>query len=392
MDGDRESVFGAAGSRLWWWKGLDAQRAPERVEAGAEVTALGLLLGERSLLVGDTQGTVAVWFPVRVEGSRFRLTRVRGFEGKAPVLGIVSSPRDKSFLVLEKGGRARLSHATSERTVWTGRPLEDATAVAFAPKADGAALAGLSGIVPLDVTNPHSDVSLKSLFGRIWYEGYDKPEYVWQSTGGTDDFETKFSLAPLLFGTVKGTLYSLLLAIPLAVFGAMYTSQFMHPKLRSWVKPVVELMAALPSVVLGFLAGLWLAPRMEDGFPAVALCVIVVPVAILASGFGWSALPGSTRRRFPVGAEVAIFAIAIVLGIWASLALAPWFESAIFGGSSSSGSSASSRDSDSRAAEMASQRQWDREAAQRAAADRAAQDRRDAAAYDRLTRPNSLGW
>ena len=69
-------------------------------------------------------------------------------------------------------------------------------------------------------------MSLKTLFGKVWYEGYAQPEYVWQSTGATDDFEPKFSLVPLIFGTIKGTVYAMLFAVPLAVLAALYTSQF----------------------------------------------------------------------------------------------------------------------------------------------------------------------
>jgi phosphate transport system permease protein len=277
-------------------------------------------------------GTVSVWFPVRREGNRFDLTHVREFPGASEVAAIVASPRDKGFFALEKGGRVRLHHSTSERTLWAGTALEGATAVAYAPKADGAALGGAEGIVPLAVDNPHPDVSVKALFGKVWYEGYDAPAYVWQSTGGTDDFETKLSLAPLIFGTVKGTLYSLLLAIPLAVFGAMYTSQFMHPRLRSWVKPAVELMAALPSVVLGFMAGLWLAPRLEDGLPALFLAVVLVPAFVIGGGLGWSSVPRATRQRLPAGAEVVVFALAIIAGVWFATAIAPSIERALFSG------------------------------------------------------------
>ena len=67
--------------------------------------------------------------------------------------------------------------------------------------------------------NPHPEVTLGTLFGRVWYEGYAQPEYVWQSTGGTDDFEAKFSLTPLIYGTLKGTFYALLFAVPLALLG-----------------------------------------------------------------------------------------------------------------------------------------------------------------------------
>ena len=81
------------------------------------------------------------------------------------------------------------------------------------------------------VDNPHPEISFKSLFGRVHYEGYDNPDYIWQSTGGTDDFEGKFSLVPLTIGTLKGAFYGLLFAIPIAVFAALYTSQFMAPAL-----------------------------------------------------------------------------------------------------------------------------------------------------------------
>ena len=88
--------------------------------------------------------------------------------------------------------------------------------------------------------------------------------------GATDDFEPKISLVPLIFGTIKGTFYALIFAIPLAVLGALYTSQFVHPTIRARIKPTVEIMAALPSVVIGFVAGLYLGagrraqPRRRD--------------------------------------------------------------------------------------------------------------------------------
>ncbi len=112
--------------------------------------------------------------------------------------------------------------------------MSEGTALTYTPKADGAYLAGAgtgagAQLAEIDIHNPHPEVTWQSLFGKVWYEGSEKPEYVWQSTGGTDDFEPKLSLTPLLVGTLKGTFYSLLLAIPLGVLGAMYTSQFMHP-------------------------------------------------------------------------------------------------------------------------------------------------------------------
>ena len=66
--------------------------------------------------------------------------------------------------------------------------------------------------------------------------------------------------------------------MPLALLAALYVSEFMHPTVKAYVKPVVEIMAALPSVVLGFLAGLWLAPMVERIVPGLFLLPLVLPV------------------------------------------------------------------------------------------------------------------
>ena len=134
-------------------------------------------------------------------------------------------------------------------------------AIAFAPKADGFLAVDAADMCQhWALRNPHPEITLGACSGKSGMKVMSKPEYVWQSTGGTDDFEAKFSLTPLIFGTLKGTFYAMLFAVPIALLSALYASQFMHPTLKGVVKPVVEIMAALPSVVLGFIAGLWLAP------------------------------------------------------------------------------------------------------------------------------------
>ena len=143
--------------------------------------------------------------------------------------------------------------------------------------------------------------SWQTLFGKVWYEGYAQPEYVWQSTGATDDFEPKFSLVPLVFGTIKGTFYALLFAIPLAVFGALYTSQFVHPTIRARIKPTIEIMAALPSVVIGFVAGLYLAPVVERNLVGVML-LVVAPAAL--RHLGLSRLERPAARGCGAAAQV----------------------------------------------------------------------------------------
>ena len=101
---------------------------------------------------------------------------------------------------------------------------------------------------------------MRAFFGKIWYEDAPEPAFVWQSTGGSDEFESKLSLVPLIFGTLKGTFYAMLFALPIALLAAIYTSQFLHANVKAIVKPTMEIMASLPSVVLGFLGAWWLAP------------------------------------------------------------------------------------------------------------------------------------
>ncbi len=72
----------------------------------------------------------------------------------------------------------------------------------------------------------------------------------------------------------------MLFALPLALLGAAYTAYFMSPALRRMVKPTIEIMAALPTVILGFLAGLWFAPFLEENLAGVFALLLVMPAGI----------------------------------------------------------------------------------------------------------------
>ncbi|HEX3552801.1 MAG TPA: ABC transporter permease subunit [Thermoanaerobaculia bacterium] len=340
LDPQQRNLYaGTAGGDLLWWPLEGAQPGELKVAtAGAPVTALNLLLGGKSLAVGQDNGALSVWFAVRQPDDTQRLERIHEFARQpAAVRLIAPSQRDKSFLAAS-GNHLGLFFSTADRTLWTGpAPLADSTAMFYAPKADGAFMAGTGSagtgtIAELAIHNPHPEVTLKSLFGRVWYEGYDEPQYVWQSSGASNDLEPKLSLVPLMAGTLKGTFYSLLLAIPLGIFGAMYTSQFMHPAYKRYLKPVIEIMASLPSVVLGFLAGLWLAPRIEKAVPALILALIVLPLTVLLTGYLWNVLPRAFRGRFPVGTEVLLFVVTLAGGIWLCMALSRGFEKLAFAG------------------------------------------------------------
>jgi len=337
LDHEARNLYGGtAAGDLFWWSLADGESAqPQRVSAGsAPITAMTLLIGDRSLVVGQESGALSVWFPVRQANDLFHLTRIRDFPARpAAITQLAASQRNRTFFAEDAAGGLGLYFSTSQRVLWSGpAPVAGVTAMVIAPKGDGAVVAGREQLAALELVNPHPEVSWRSLFGKVWYEGYEKPDLVWQSTGGTDDFESKTSLTPLMVGTLKGTLYSLVLAIPLGVLGAMFASQFLHPRLLAYLKPTVEIMAALPSVVLGFLAGLWLAPILERTFAALLLALVVVPLAVWLSGLAWYRLPLAFRNRYPAGAEVLLYAVVVVIALGACISVSGAFERLAFGG------------------------------------------------------------
>ncbi|MDA0710014.1 MAG: ABC transporter permease subunit, partial [bacterium] len=336
----RYVMAGTKNGDLIRWEIVQAQTLPEVVERNqvsrVAVTALEFMLGDVSVIVGDASGQISTWMPVRIgEGNERTLEQIHSLKGQgSPVVVLAASSRDKQFLSGDDHGRVSVHHMTSEQTFFTlptsGHPV---SALAFSPKLNGFVTASSTGDLRYyDYANPHPETTLQTLFGKVWYEGYPQPEFVWQSSGGTDEFESKLSIVPLLFGTLKGTFYAMMFALPLALLAAVYTSEFASPGLRSWVKPIVELMASLPSVILGFLAGLWLAPLLEKDVVGALLFFPMVPTLVILCSWGWTRLPEEFARRLPEYYVLMAMSAVTVLSLWLSFAVGPWVEMHVFGG------------------------------------------------------------
>ena len=313
---------------------VDTQRVLANPDA--TVTAMNFLLGTVSIIVGGSDGSISQWFLVREQRNIFRLTRVRDFKPHAAaVLSITPEHNRKGFATGAADGTVGVHFATSGRTLlmekFADAPIQELTLSPINRML--LALDGNNELHVIAVDNPHPQVSFSALWGKVWYEGRAAPDYVWQASSATDEFEPKFSLVPLSIGTLKAAFYAMLVAMPLAIMGAIYTAYFMTPKLRGMVKPTIEVMEALPTVILGFLAGLWLAPYVENNLPAVFSILILTPIGMLALAFAWSKLPDKVRHTIPPGWEAAVL-VPIVLGIgWGSVALSPLIEIWLFDGS-----------------------------------------------------------
>ena len=284
----------------------DARLLASHILQPENVDAVALLLGGGALLVpeGSQSGTsVAHWFPTRLADGEFQWARVRDFPIGKRVAHIIPEARRRGFLVLTEDGHASLHHTTAAATLAIAQPLGVAPrAFALSARGDNLLLEDVNGgLQRLAIDNEHPEVSRTALLDRVWYEGYPAPQYTWQSASASTDFEPKFSLAPLIVGTLKAAFYSMVFAVPVAVLGAIYCAYFMAPGLRAWIKPSIELMAALPTVILGFLAGLWLAPIIEEALAVVLLFAVLAPVLCIALGASIQLLPRNWLGGLPDG-------------------------------------------------------------------------------------------
>lgn len=307
------------------------------VPRGVTVTAAEFLVGARSVVVGGSDGSLTQWMLVRDDAGATRLTPVRGFRKQPGAITYIAPEYSrKGFLVGDASGAVGLHYGTSGNTLKI-LPVADSgiERIAISPINSKALVAseGSGELTLLDIDNPHPQASLSGLWNRVWYEGRDQPEFIWQSSSADDAFESKLSLVPLSVGTLKAALFAMLLATPLAIMGAIYTAYFMSAPMRKIVKPSIELMEALPTVILGFLAGIWLAPYVENNLPILITLATLVPLGILLFGFGMSRLPLALRDRIHGGWEAALLIpVVFVLG-WIAIGISPWIELTFFGGS-----------------------------------------------------------
>lgn len=305
------------------------------VEPGQQVTQMVFQLAQQSLLVGDSQGQITQFFMVRDAHNQQQLTKIRSLKlGDAPIQILEAEQRRKGFVAIDSTGRTGIFNTTAEKKA-IDQPLLDGTPVlaALAPRASMLLLQDAQGVFQrYAIDNPHPETSLKSLWGKVWYEGYNEPQYTWQSSSASTEFEPKFSLTPLAFGTLKAAFYAMLLSVPLAVCGAMYTAYFMAPAVRRKIKPVIELMEALPTVILGFFAGLFLAPFMETHLPGVFAVLLILPLGIVTFAFAWAQLPDRVRDLVPDGWHVVILIPLVAVLGWLSFSLSQPMELWFFNG------------------------------------------------------------
>lgn len=299
--------------------------------AGARITAAVPGLGAGSLIVGDSHGRVSVW---AVGGAEATLRPTAdAVLGTSPVTSIRPGDRDRTIAAGFADGTGVLYNTLSDKRIVRVRDEDTPSPVASiagSPGSDVLMLVHENGRAVVHGVAPgHPEVSFRSLFGRVQYEGYDEPAFVYQSTGAASS-EPKFSLVPLIFGTMKATVVAMLFAVPLGVLAAIYSSEFLHHGLRRVVKPTIELMASLPSVVLGFMAAMVVAPFVRDQLPSIMVFAATGPLVVVLAAHAWRLIPRDHRQAIGNLGQFALIAIALLLGVLVAAIAGGTVERALF--------------------------------------------------------------
>ncbi len=298
-----------------------------------EVTSMSLLAGASSVLFGHANGKITQWFEVAGDDGR-RYQFIRDFQAaESAITEIVVEYYRRTFYTIAENGEVGVFHTTSEAELYRGHPgAYQAQNLVIDPRANTLLMREGQQLHVFELSNEHPEVTWSGLWQEVWYEGYPEPDYVWQSTSGSDDFEPKFSLVPISFGTIKAAAYAMLFAVPIGLAAAVYTAYFMSSSVRKVVKPTVEIMEALPTVILGFLAGLWLAPLVEAYLPGIIAVIVLVPLAIILFAMLSSVLPQVIRSRLTDGSAALILVPLVAFVGWLSFQLSPMIENVLFDG------------------------------------------------------------
>ena len=146
------------------------------------------------------------------------------------------------------------------------------------------------------------EASLSKMIFKQQYSPGQEPKWAWQPNSNTP----KYSLLALFLGTLKAALIAMLFAIPLGVAAAIYSSEFASKRMREFIKPIIELLAGIPSVVLGFFALIVLASVLQSVFnltyrlnalnAGTALGFAVIPIIFTLAEDAMMAVPRSLRE------------------------------------------------------------------------------------------------
>jgi len=332
LEGGRLVATGVSGAVHSW--GRDGEPLGDVPGAGGAPCAdMRSLIGGGTAVVLRRDGRVDLLVLGRSADDAERLQRTASLAaGIEEPQAVVPAPRERSFLVV--GNTAvQAGEATSKRLFPPVSLADLPGRVVFSPRQDAVVVFGEDGSLHLHPGGlGYPGVSPGTLFGKVLYEGAKETELTYQSTGGSDAFQPKVSLIPLIFGTLKGAFWAMLVAAPPALLAALYSARFLAGRTREILKPMIELLAGLPSVILGFVGALYLAPVLEANLFGILLLVPAALLATLLLGWLRARIPPRFQAVLTPGRSLALLLGAYALLAWGMLAAGRSLEPVLLGG------------------------------------------------------------
>ena len=309
------------------------------------------LVGRQSLACGTERGKLLIWTITTSEGAgstdnkTLRLSHQMQVSDH-PLATLSSSNPGRVVTVMDEKHRVYLCHSTTQRTLAKSEPhvvegfeslpsgaldtrfarLNEKQGVLLAVSFDRVSLANV------DIGFPQA--SYEGFVRPQWYEGMHQPAYVWQSTSSQSS-EPKLSLVPLFWGSLKAAFFALIFSLPLGLGAAIYTSEFASPLIRQRIKPVLELIASFPSVVVGFIAAYVLASVLSNYLLTIWFFAVGIPFGLILCSSWFHSYKGTLLKYRNNEEQLRLMCFSTSVMVMAVLA---WLfgyaaESLFFGGS-----------------------------------------------------------
>lgn len=317
------SLTRGAGSCLQQW---------QLTEYDDTLTSLRWLTADQAVLAGYQSGRLQQWYLLAENSSAAHLKLIRELPGQqAAIVQIAAEHNRRGFATLAADGKLAVYYSSIARPLWQqNTAITAATKLAFSPDNQKLSIYTDTSRYSYALNNPHPEVNWQTLWHSVWYEGFARPDVIWQTSSAADNYQPKFSLVPLTTGTLKAAFYAMLFAAPLAIMAAIYTACFLPAGPRRRIKGLIELMAAFPTVILGFIAAVWLAPVIEGHLLALLLWVVMLPLSILALAAIWPRLPLKLRQRCSDGWEIVLLMVWLAVVSALVFAVAGQLDSRLF--------------------------------------------------------------
>jgi phosphate transport system permease protein len=284
----------------------------DRQLLSSDVMRIFLSSSQRSFFTQDRQHVLSKWIMLNQQGNFvFRHNEADISELDGPIEQMAFDTDSNAAVVVSKIGNITfLNRMTNEMfqaqdLELTGIDLQWFGALLYVFERNK--------LHSLEIQNLQGITTLKSLFSEVWYEGYEQPAYVWQTSSASENYETKFSIMPLIVGSLKASFLALFVAIPLALGAAIYTSYFADPAVRQYLKPAIEMLEAVPSVVIGFIAAVWMVPIAEEFLLSVILFIVSLPILLVTAALLQSRVAKVLDDKFDRRWEILVIILAVVL-------------------------------------------------------------------------------